>query len=196
MKLENKPYSRLVGEGFVILPPETDITAYCKHVLEGAGFVILTSDKFIPGTGLVIGNGAHDSNVESVKTLETMPASVRTICDTQSPDSETRPVESQTLTADSEIVSGRKIDRKHRKHREERHPLADLSVDALNNKVKFNGKEYQGNTLRIATEKALAFGTNNYNEHEQSVYAYVDGLPPHENRTIILDILKPEVEVK
>jgi len=263
MKLENKPYSRLIEEGFTILEPEINKVDYCWQTLESIGFTVIMPSQLVHGTGLVIGNIIEHITdwVDSTTVGNIKSANIKNI--TQSPDSETRPVESKTLTVDGETIlagaklagdtaSGRKLDRKHRiDHKPEigkrplhhslatvqarredagrhkgltedeiqpskpkdnsasvdelkthkstpnpmdKHPLADFSIDALNNKVKFNGKEYQGKTLKESVEKALI------QEFKyaclKSPYDYVSDMPEHENRTLILGILKPEREAK
>ncbi len=162
MKLENKPYSKLIVEGYVILPPDTDISAYCQQKLEKAGYAVIPSDRFVPGTGLVVGDGNPLADL-SLKVLEAV--------------------------AKNPVIKPVGKASKASKPPKDKHPLADFSVDALNNKVTLDGKVYEGTTLRVAVEKALLSHTNLV--VFQDVFNWIEATPPHENRTIILGILKP-----
>ncbi len=198
MKLENKSYSRLVKEGFIILPPGTDMTAYCKQELEEAGFVIIHANELnnmvlvhiSPGTGLVIGDGASDNMQDST------PENARLkIAGTNQPID----------TFDDEepiVIQGYKVGapEKHKKSKTStKHPLADFERKSLEDgTVNFRIGELEAwgsDNERIAVEILLndAFDLRRAGK---TPLEFVEGLPEHENRTLVLGILKPEGEAK
>ncbi len=170
-KLENKTYDRLVKEGFIIFPPGTRFLKEEGAIDFGpAEPLLLTTDPSITG-----------KPVMDKKASRVGKPSVRSSLSTNQQESPENTHESVRI--------------------KDPHPLADLRIDALNNSVKMGAYASIKPTLREATEEVLRLAFNlkvsfDPSGNTKMFYDYVLTLPDHPHRTQILNILKPEGEVK